>query len=743
MSNLVVCFKEAPVEQTLIDRIHTAWSEVDIINVGQKDIASALMDADYFCGHAKVPVNWDALVQQHRIRWIQSSAAGMDWLLVPSVIQSSINITTASGVLANQVAEHTLSLILAWMRNLSTFHREQYDSTVSDYRKFIRRPTHDLTGLTVGIVGFGGVGRRLSEVLAPFQTRIVATDLFPTEKPPHVAQLWPADQLDKLLAESNVVVLCLPLNTQTNELFNIERFKLFRKEALFVNVARGQLVVTQDLADALKQGLIAGAVMDVTSPEPLPPEHSLWDFYPNVLITPHVGGQSHRRFEDVVDIFIANISRWKKKQPLINFLTPEGKQLGFPIRCADYPLWIDVKKQSYEQQLPSTETANVNGNRKIGMKRQETLPDSTTEIFENSVTHFFPGTGVNECSEILREEYYNLLDMQKVHWEEDIHFKEMLGQGGQGVVFLSEQRGTDGFILPIAIKVFSPERFPNDLLYEEEMCNMALITAKVAKIQHDHLLSVYNWRATNRIRFMSMEWVDGFDLSQLLRQEMLDHLQKKVVSGRWKYLNNVVVTTGIMHPRLMPGVAIPIIRDCLGALGALHREGIVHGDVKPSNIMLKRTGNAKLVDIGSAFEIENRPPMRPYTLAYAAPEVLEGKDITPRSDIASLGYVLIEMLSGQRLFGVNSDLKGLDGRLLLASQLHKILPPTVASSEMLMDFCKSLIAPDPNKRFENAEAAELFKNGAADFQRQLVKGDLSCEPEPEIRNWLDDLEEYH
>ncbi|MDR0706006.1 MAG: protein kinase [Planctomycetaceae bacterium] len=743
MSNLVVCFKETPVEQNLIDRIHEAWSEVNIINVGQKDIASALWEADYFCGHAKVPVNWDAVVQQNRIRWIQSSAAGMDWLLVPSVIQSNITITTASGVLANQVAEHTLSLILGWMRNLSTFQREQHDPTLPDYRKFIRRPTHDLTGLTVGIVGFGGVGRRLSEILALFQTRILATDLYPTEKPPHVAELFPAEKLDKLLGESEVVILCLPLNNQTRELFTIERFKLFRKEALFVNVARGQLVVTQDLVETLQRGLIAGAVMDVTSPEPLPPEHPLWDFYPNVLITPHVGGQSRRRFDDVVDIFTENIQRWKNQQPLINFLTPEGKRLGFPIRCSDYPLWIDVKKQS-QNQSPSTEFFPVifDNRHKLGMKRQEALPDSTTEIFENSVTHSFLGIGTEGCSDILRDEYYNLLDQQKVHWDEDIHFKEMLGQGGQGVVFLSEQRGTDGFVLPIAIKVFSPERFSNDVLYEEEMSNMALITAKVAKIQHDHLLAVHNWRSTNRIRFMSMEWVDGFDLSQLLRQEMLDHLQKKVSSGRWKYLNNVVVTTGMMHPRLMPGVAIPIIRDCLGALGALHREGIVHGDVKPSNIMLKRIGNTKLVDIGSAFEIENRPPTRPYTLAYAAPEVLEGKEVTPRSDIASLGYVLIEMLSGRRLFSVNSDLKGLDGRLLLASQLNKILPPSVASSEMLMNFCKSLIAPDPEKRFENAEAAELFKNGAADFQRQLVKGDLSCEPEPEIRNWLDDLEEY-
>jgi serine/threonine-protein kinase len=274
------------------------------------------------------------------------------------------------------------------------------------------------------------------------------------------------------------------------------------------------------------------------------------------------------------------------------------------------------------------------------------------------------------------------------------------------------------------------------------MFNMAKITAKVARIQHDHLLMVRNWHSTNRIHFMSMEWIEGFDLSQLLKQEMLDYLQKNVSPSRWRYINNVVVTGGTMHPRVMPGIAIPIIRECLAALGALHRVGIVHGDIKPSNIMLKHTGTAKLIDIGSAFEVENRPPNRPYTLAYAPPEVLEGKEATPQSDIASLGYVLIEMLAGRRLFSTNSELNGIEGRLLLANQLHRILPPMVATSEVLMRFCRSLIAPDPKRRFENAEAADLFKDGAADFHRQLVKGDLSCESEPEIRNWLSDLKDY-
>jgi serine/threonine-protein kinase len=738
MSNLVVCFKETPVEDELVDQIRTAWQDVNIINVGQRDIAASLLDADYFCGHAKVPVDWDTIVKQGRLKWIQSSAAGMDWCLVPSVIESEITITTASGVLADQVAEHTLSLILGWIRNLPTFFREHDNQTAPGYRKFIRRPTRDLIGSVVGIVGFGGVGRRIAELLTPFQTTVLAVDLYPTEKPPQIEELWGTDRLDDLLRRSDIVILCLPLNAQTRGMFHAERFQNMKEGALFVNVARGPLVVTEDLIATFKSGKIAGAVMDVTSPEPLPPESPLWNFFPNIIITPHVAGQSRHRFEDVVDIFTANIRRRNNGQPLINYLTPEGKRLGFPIRCPEYPLWSDLKSW-YRTRTATIDPSDVRS--RIIMRRGGAA-DSTTAIYEKTLTHLQRGSVTDGCSEHLRGKYYDLLDQQKVRWNEDIHFTGMLGQGGQGVVFLSEQRGTDGFVLPIAIKVFSPERFANDMVYEEEMRNMATITAKVADIQHDHLLSVHTWRSTDRIRFMSMEWVDGFDLSHLLRQEMLDHLLRTVSSSRWRYINNVVVTNGVSHPRLMPGIAVPIIRECLGALGALHRAGIVHGDVKPSNIMLKRTGSTKLIDIGSAFEIKNRPPLRPYTLAYAAPEVLEGKEITPRSDIASLGYVLIEMLSGRRLFSANSELNGIEGRLLLANQLHKILPPVVASSEMLMRFCRSLIAPDPNRRFENAEAADLFRDGAADFQRQLVKGDLSCESEPEIRNWLDDLKDY-
>jgi serine/threonine-protein kinase len=222
---------------------------------------------------------------------------------------------------------------------------------------------------------------------------------------------------------------------------------------------------------------------------------------------------------------------------------------------------------------------------------------------------------------------------------------------------------------------------------------------------------------------------------------MLGRVQARVSNKRWKYINEVIVTEGPEQPRLKPGIAVAIIRECLAALAALHRERIVHGDLKPSNIMLKRTGNAKIVDIGSAFELEDVPPRRTCTPAYAAPEVLEGNETTPRSDLASLGYVLVEMLSGTRPFaGLKNYHDLLEAKRFLAQRLPKILPNEVVCNELLMTVCCRLIAPDPMRRFSSAEDADLVKEGAAAFQRQLVISNLASEYDNEIRVWLGELE---
>jgi len=304
--------------------------DAEVVDVNQEQIAEELLNADIFCGHAKVPVDWDRIVRLGRLQWIQSSAAGMDHCLTPSVIGSEIAVTSASGVLAAQVAEHTIALMTGWCRSLPTFFRAQQN------KEFIRRPTRDLTGSTVGIVGFGGNGRRLAEVLRGFRTRILATDMFPVDKPQYVDSLWPAERLEEMLPLVDVLVLSLPLNETTRGMFNASRLAKMKPGSLLVNVARGPLVVEDDLVAALESGPLAGAAMDVTGEEPLPRSSRLWGFS-NVIITPHVGGQAAWRIDTMTALFCHNLRRWQSGRPLINYLS--DKRLGFPIRGSGIPIW--------------------------------------------------------------------------------------------------------------------------------------------------------------------------------------------------------------------------------------------------------------------------------------------------------------------------------------------------------------------------------------------------------------------
>jgi phosphoglycerate dehydrogenase-like enzyme len=321
MTRIVLCY---PVESRHIAQIQAIAPDATIVNAGQEHVARELLEADLFCGHAKVPVDWDRVVAGGRLQWIQSSAAGLDHCLVPAVIDSAIPVTSASGVLSDQVAEHTICLLTAITRSLPTFFRQQQD------KQYVRRPTRDLTHCTVGIVGFGGVGRRVSEVLAPFKTKILATDMYPVDKPSHVAELWPADRLDDLLRAVDVVILCLPLNAQTRWIITREKLQLMKPGSILLNMARGKLVVEDDLVAALEYGPLFAAGADVAAEEPLPPASKLWSL-PNMILTPHVAGQSARRIDNMTNFYCDNLTRWRAGLPLRNLV---DKQLGFPIRVA-------------------------------------------------------------------------------------------------------------------------------------------------------------------------------------------------------------------------------------------------------------------------------------------------------------------------------------------------------------------------------------------------------------------------
>jgi phosphoglycerate dehydrogenase-like enzyme len=314
---LVLCY---PLEEKHLEQIRAAAPQVEVINAGQEGVAEAILEADLFCGHAKVPVPWPEVVKRGRLKWIQSSAAGLDHCLTPEVIASDIIVTSASGLFANQVAEQTLALLLGLIRSMPVFFRAQ------EKKEYVRRPTSDLHGRTVGIVGLGGNGRRIAEILAAFQTRILATDYFPTHRPPHVEELWPVERLDDLLRESEILILTLPLNEGTRGLIDAKKRALLPKGAIVINVARGQVIVERDLVAALQSGHLAGAGLDVAEVEPLPPESPLWEM-PNVLITPHVGAQSRRRLDDTTVLVCENLRRYFSGEPLYNVVE---KELGFP-----------------------------------------------------------------------------------------------------------------------------------------------------------------------------------------------------------------------------------------------------------------------------------------------------------------------------------------------------------------------------------------------------------------------------
>ncbi len=314
---IVLCY---PVEPHHVAEIARVAPAADVVDAGQERIGEEIRSADIFCGHAKVPIPWGDVVAAGRLQWIQSSAAGLDHCLVPEVVESGIVVSSASGVLADQVSEHALGLAIACTRRLPLFLNQQAR------REFVRRPTRDLTGATVGIVGLGGVGRRLAEVLTPFRVRILATDWYPVRRPPEVDFLGDPSSLPDVLAAVDILFLCAPLTEHTRGMIDAAALARMKPGSILINVARGRLVDEAALAAVLESGHLDSAALDVTPEEPPAASSPLWTA-PRLIITPHVAGQSGRRIDAMTDFFCDNLRRYIRGERLRNLV---DKRLGFP-----------------------------------------------------------------------------------------------------------------------------------------------------------------------------------------------------------------------------------------------------------------------------------------------------------------------------------------------------------------------------------------------------------------------------
>ena len=314
---VVLCY---PVEPRHVDQISAVSPSVEVVDAGQERVARELFDADIFIGHGKVPIPWTEIVAKKRLRWIQSSAAGLDHCLTQEVIESDILVTSASGLFANQVAEQTFALLFGLLRNMPAFYLAQQK------REFHRQPTDELHAKTVGIIGFGGNGRRIAEVLAPFRVNLWAADRFPSNCPAHVERLYGSDEWSRALPQTDILIITLPLNAETQGLINLETMNRLRRGAILINVARGPVVIESDLIEAIESGQLGAAGLDVTEVEPLPKASRLWDL-PTVVITPHVGAQSRHRVNITTDFAAENLRRFLNRQPLLNLV---DMRLGFP-----------------------------------------------------------------------------------------------------------------------------------------------------------------------------------------------------------------------------------------------------------------------------------------------------------------------------------------------------------------------------------------------------------------------------
>ena len=249
--------------------------------------------------------------EMENLKWVHFLSAGIDRYLTEELANSPILVTNSSGVHAIPVAEHVIGMIIALERKL---HKAIINQTK---RKWNREEFHDVKemyGKTIGIVGLGRIGARIAQIAKSLGLKVIATKKG-FAKYEFVDILYPPEELDKLLKESDYVVICLPSTNETKHLFGEEKFRKMKKSAYLINISRGDIVDENALIHALKNNIIAGACLDVFENEPLQESSELYNLE-NVIITPHTAGWTPEYMNRAVKIFCENLKAFLKKEKM-------------------------------------------------------------------------------------------------------------------------------------------------------------------------------------------------------------------------------------------------------------------------------------------------------------------------------------------------------------------------------------------------------------------------------------------
>jgi phosphoglycerate dehydrogenase-like enzyme len=286
-------------------------------------LQGAFADADIVFGfwgaelHNAIKLEGSIREVAPRLKWIQLTSAGADRLLNSGFIEEGIVVTTVSGLHATPIGEYVLCTILMFAKGMPRTMRAQVRGEWSRFA-----PT-ELRGKTVGIVGMGHIGEEVARLSKAFGCRVIATRRSVTgpTSTDYCDELMPSSELPRLLAESDYVVLCVPLTPETRGLIGERELRTMKETAVLVNIARGPVTVEADLIRALSESWIAGAALDVFDQEPLPEGHAFWSM-DNVILTPHISGGTEIYNQRAVAIFTDNLRRYLHGEPLQNIVDP-------------------------------------------------------------------------------------------------------------------------------------------------------------------------------------------------------------------------------------------------------------------------------------------------------------------------------------------------------------------------------------------------------------------------------------
>ena len=298
----------------LVASIRSVAPNIRIIEVGGRE--SSIQYADQAHGADAHLLSSAFLDAAPNLRWAQSLSAGVDrYITIPELMsRDEIVLTNMKGMYGPVIAEHVFAMMLFHTRNLPGYldagRRGEWD----------RSPASTMTSLQGGtmlVVGLGGIGSEIAMRADAFNMRVLATARTERPAPPYVDVLGTGPDLDELLPQADVVVLAVPLTDETHGMINREAIARMKEGAWLVNIARGAVVDTDALVEALDTGKIGAALLDVTDPEPLPEGHTLWN-RENVLITPHVAARAELSLERREALTLENMRRFGAGEPLLN-----------------------------------------------------------------------------------------------------------------------------------------------------------------------------------------------------------------------------------------------------------------------------------------------------------------------------------------------------------------------------------------------------------------------------------------